>query len=120
VATNSENVERRARAIRTDVGDLAPDEILAVPTEFGTVNISSVHTVIDGGRSHVEVSLAGTTEGGDPNFVIVNPPTLVEDPNGDVIRGDGKRFRRDPAAALATVIASLGGAQSNRKGRRPR
>jgi hypothetical protein len=51
------------------------------------------------------------------NYRIVNPPTLVEDPAGDVIGGDGRRYRHDPLAAVAEVIGSLGGARG-RKGMR--
>lgn len=81
-------------------------------TSYGEVRIRSA--VVDGNT--VEVFLEDGSEGGDPHFRIVNPPLLVEDPNGDVLNAAG-RFRLDPVAALAYVIGSLGGAVK-RKGRR--
>lgn len=50
----------------------------------------------------------------EDDFRIFNPPTLVQDPRGDVeVRG--KQYREDPLAAVARVILD---AQESRKGRR--
>jgi hypothetical protein len=81
-------------------------------TPYGEVRIRSAVVV----GNVAEVHLEDGTEGGDPHFRIVNPPLLVEDANGDVRNAAGT-FRRDPVAALAYVIGSLGGAVK-RKGRR--
>jgi hypothetical protein len=84
----------------------------AYPTPDGEVVIERVEIRGD----TVDVFLAGATEGGDPHFRIVNPPLLVPDPLGDILTVDGPH-RRDPVAAIAYVIASLGGA-TKPKGRR--
>jgi hypothetical protein len=107
----------RAQAVAEAVGDLGPDEVLAVPTPHGDVHIDRLEVREDNGVSYVDVWLAGNTESGEANYRIVNPPLLVPDPAGDIVTGAG-RMRRDPAAAVATVIASLGGARANRKDRR--
>lgn len=44
----------------------------------------------------------------DP-FFVVNPPTYVPDPNGDVVIG-GQTFRYDPLAAVTDAINRFGGA----------
>jgi hypothetical protein len=89
-----------------------------VRTRRGTVHFGSIKEKKVKGVTFVEVRLEGETEGGDPNFRIVNPPALVSDPRGDV-EINGKRFRHDPEAALAEVIADLGGARKERRrGRR--
>lgn len=38
-------------------------------------------------------------------FRIYNPPILVDDPSGDIVRDDGVVLREDPVAALVEVIA---------------
>ena len=89
-----------------------------IRTRRGTVHIERVTEKKKNGVTWVEVRLAGETEGGDPNFRIVNPPALVSDPRGHV-EINGKTFRHDPEAALAEVIAWLGGAtKERRRGRR--
>lgn len=68
---------------------------------------------------YVDVYTAGPTVGGDPHFRIINPPTLVEDPNGDIVvtskAPNGKtvtrKYREDPVAAIAEAIAGQGGAR---------
>lgn len=68
---------------------------------------------------YVDVYTAGPTVGGDPHFRIINPPTLVGDPNGDIEvtstpRGGKtvtRRYREDPLGAIAEAIAGQGGAR---------
>lgn len=89
-----------------------------VRTQRGTVHIESIRERKTKGVTYVDVHLAGETEGGDPHFRIVNPPALVADPRGDV-EINGVKYRHDPEAALAEVIADLGGAsRERRRGRR--
>lgn len=118
--TPSESGRARARAVRRafEAAGLPPGDVLAVTVPDGReVQIEALSVTEDGARSSVEVRLAGSTEGGDPNFVIVNPPTLVPDPMGDkVIRG--MRYREDPLRALAQAIADNGGAVGGSKRRR--
>lgn len=114
---NADNIIRRARRVREAIGDLAPEETLAVPTPRGTVHIDRAEVVEDGVRSYVDVWLTGSTENGERNYRIVNPPLLVPDPTGEHIGADGQRYRYDPAAAVAQVIADFGGARSDKKGR---
>lgn len=108
MATASENARSRMRAVRR-----AYEGPVTVSTPAGDVAIESLTAIEDGARSRVEVTVS-SPEGGDPNFVIVNPPTLVPDRNGaHVIHG--KRYRDDPVAAVAHAIASHGGAQAKQK-----
>lgn len=122
MATASENAPRRVRAVRRSfaAAGLADGDTLAVSTPDGReVHIDGLSTVEDGARSRVEVRLAGVPEGGDPSFVIVNPPTLVPDPLGDKVI-NGMTYREDPLRALAQAIADNGGAAAPRSGRRKR
>jgi len=113
-------------ARRTSRADATADAIQAALTAAGgavtcqtrrgqDVTIREVRRCTGDGTTWVEVWLGGDVEGGDPHFRIFNPPQLVEDPHGDVVHA-GRRFRHDPVAALAEVVASNGGAR--RKGRR--
>lgn len=115
MATPSEAARARVRAVRQAYN--GPE---TVGTAAGDVAIEALTAVDDGPRSRVEVRVSHA-EGGDPEFVIVNPPTLVPDPAGDVIVR-GMRFREDPLAAVAHVIAMNGGAEQKqrdtRRGRR--
>jgi len=43
----------------------------------------------------------------DP-VVIVNPPIILPDPNGEIDK-DGMKFREDPLGAVAKVIRDFGG-----------
>lgn len=116
----AERAVARVRAVRQARGrPLADGERLAVPTRRGEVHFAQIDPHEEGGRSWVEVRLDGPTAGGDPHFKIVNPPTLVPDPLGE-IEVNGARYRHDPIAALAEVIASLGGARTERGRRRRR
>lgn len=87
-------------------------------TRHGEVSLVQVQgAVLPDGLKVVEVHAGGQVEGGDPHFVIVNPPTLVEDPAGDV-EISGRRFREDPLAALAEVVGMHGGAMTGKRKRR--
>jgi hypothetical protein len=44
---------------------------------------------------------------GDP-LVIVNPPTIVPDPSGDIVIGE-MTFREDPMDAITRVVRDYGG-----------
>lgn len=90
---------------------------LNVMTRAGEVRIRSldVKTSPDG-VAYVDVVLDGPTSAGDPHFRIVNPPLLVEDQAGAVRRG-ARRFRLDPLAALAEIVAQHGGATVQGEGR---
>lgn len=93
--------------------------VAAVSTLAGDVVISDIQTGQDQNTAWVDITVIGDIEGADPHFRIVNPPTLVRDPHGTVVLQTGT-YREDPLAAVAEVIASYGGAQRNRKGRRKR
>lgn len=115
-----ESAERRVEAVRRAfqaAGTEAGDTLAVVAPDGREVHIAGMATSIDGARSSVEVGLAGATEGGDPNFVIVNPPTLVPDPFGDKVV-NGVTYREDPLRALAQVIADNGGAATVSRRRR--
>jgi hypothetical protein len=119
VASSAEN---RVRSIKRAhrAAKLADGEVLAVTTPDGKeVHIAGLTVVEDGTRSYVDVTLDGVPEGGDPSFRIVNPPTLVPDPTGDVVVR-GMRFRNDPVGAIAMVLANNGGAAQKARTRRGR
>jgi len=111
MATASENARARTRAVRD-----AYDGPATVSTPDGDVAIESLVAHDDGLRSRVEVRVSDAA-GGDPDFVIVNPPTLVPDPAGEIVV-HGVRCREDPLAAVAYVIASNGGAAMKQKNAR--
>lgn len=113
--TGPERVRAVQRAHRA--ANLQPGDTLAVQAYGGReVHIEGLSIVEKGQQSYVDVRLSGSTEGGDPNFRIVNPPTLVPDPLGDIVV-NGATFREDPISAIAHVIAQNGGASGRRKGR---
>lgn len=82
---------------------------LQVQTRNGDVAFTSVEETEVDGVTCLEIRLAEPVVGNDPHFRIFNPPTLVEDPTGDVQSG-ARRYRVDPVAAVAELIASAGGA----------
>ncbi len=104
----------RLRAARRAGG--APSEARTVATERGTVDIERLEFHEDGGRSHVDVWVAGLTPTEEPHYRIVNPPLLVPDVSGEHVIGD-EHFREDPIGAIALVVATLGGARQERRRR---
>ena len=103
----------RVRAVGEAHEAVSDGSPVVVATAAGTVEIAALSA--DG--EAVEVTVSGAA-GGDPSFRIFNPPTLVADPTGDR-EVNGIRFRYDPLAAVASVIAANGGAQAKAKdGRR--
>lgn len=88
-----------------------------VDTPRGTVRVVAVGDRQDeGGQRYLEI-MVDQPAGGDPHFRIFNPPLLVPDPAGETSMGP-RRYRRDPLAAVAMVIASHGG--TRRGGGSPR
>lgn len=90
----------------------APVEI---NTRYGDVLIDRLQFVEDAdGGAHIEVYV-DDPDGGDPCFRIFNPPCLVRDSLGEVVRESGRRtvrrYREDPLAAVAEAIAANGGAR---------
>lgn len=79
----------------------------ADPLHIGEVAFTSIRAESADGEQWVEVTVADPACG-DPTFRVFNPPALVPDPAGDVERG-GERYRHDPLAALAEVVAANGG-----------
>ena len=107
----------RAQALEEVWGDR---EEYVRSTRHGIVALTGLQVCTDDeGHSWVEVYAGGVTEGGDPHYRIFNPPSLVPDPNGEV-EAHGQRWREDPLAALAEVVAQHGGAQVTRSKRRSR
>jgi hypothetical protein len=111
-----ERHRQRAEAVRDAAAELAPGEVYAHRTAGGQeVHIQRFELHDNGETCWVEVFAVGEVEGGDPHFRIYNPPMLTRDPLGDIER-NGVMFRLDPLAAVADVLASMGGAQ-RQKGR---
>lgn len=112
--TPSEVSSARVAAVQAAADTvLADGQVYAVRTPTGEVRICRITSHQEGEAHWVEVHLHGETAGGDPHFRIFNPPTLAADPMGP-IEINGQRFREDPMAAVAQVVASLGGASTNR------
>jgi hypothetical protein len=84
---------------------------LVVSTRYGSVSIADMRIVDGPGNSPswVDVTCQGEVVGGDQHFRIFNPPTLVEDPNGEIIGSDGTRYRQDPILAVVESVATNGG-----------
>lgn len=99
------NASRRATAIR-DAAAGRLERIIGgvpVPTRAGTpVVIRRVEQSTVNGVTCLEVWV--DTNQGEPHYRFINPPLLVRDPAGPVER-NGRRYREDPLAALAEVIA---------------
>lgn len=87
-----------------------PKSVYGARTRAGNVRILSINAQLIDGVTCLEVVVDGPTQGGDPHFRIINPPTLMEDPSGTVTRDGKRRLRVDPLAALAEVIGQHGGA----------
>ena len=94
----------RARAVHSALQD-------ALTAAGGPVH--GVHlATLDGNSVRLGMDAAGSDAG---TIVVINPPTLVEDPDGSVVRSyrdpDGnvthtKTFREDPLEALKQVLAN--------------
>lgn len=112
--TPGEVASARVEAVQEAADAVLSDgQVYAVSTPDGEVRICQVTSHQDGEAHWVEVFLHGATEGGDPHFRIFNPPTLAADPLGPV-EINGERFREDPMGAVAQVVASFGGATTNK------
>ena len=98
---------------------------VSAPTTRGRVEVRLIRFVdaTDDTPAHVEVAVAG---GRRTHFRIFNPPTLVPDPTGPITKEHAdplgrvtvRRYRHDPIAAVAEIVARNGGAIRRRRGRR--
>jgi hypothetical protein len=113
----------RALAVTRALGTSSWSGQLSTRTIGGQVRIRTIRFVEADGTTpaHVEVTSTG---GRFTRFRIFNPPTLVPDPAGPITkenrdllgRTSVRRYRYDPVAAIAAVIASEGGAGRRRRG----
>lgn len=106
--------QSRVDAMLAAVPEIDPADPLMVQAPSGMVAFSAIRRGSDGDQEWVE-AVVGDPSCGDPSFRVINPPALVPDPDGDV-EVAGLRYRYDPLASLAEVIASNGGSLV-RKGR---
>jgi hypothetical protein len=116
VREGRQRAKERVRAVQRAAEAIGEDGYVRM-TRRGPVHLQSLTFHKEGEVEWVEAHLGGQTEGGDPHYRIFNPPTLVEDPDGDVQLTTGT-YREDPLAAVAEVIAQYGGAQDMRRERR--
>ncbi len=116
VPEGRQRAKERTQAVRR-AAEALPDGGYTGRTAQGPVLIERFSFHEEDGREWVEVHLGGDVEGGDPHYRIENPPTLVSDPAGDIELATG-RYRHDPLAAVAELVAQYGGAQAQRKGLR--
>lgn len=98
---------QRAQAVKAALDERGPGRF-TVHTPAGVVAIERVEVIASKDGADVVEVHAGDPESGDPHFRVVNPPRYVPDPDGD-IEINGQRFRDDPIAALAHVVALHGG-----------
>lgn len=127
------------RTVGTARAELVRDAVLGslrgpgphhVPTPAGTVAFRSIRFVdaTDVEPAYIDVRVGEGTESGETHFRIFNPPTLVRDPHGDIVRTyqrpgpgagfDTVRYRHDPVAAIAEAIAGNGGRATTGRRRR--
>lgn len=104
----------RATAARDAVRDSRSRDaegVVTVTTAPGrTVRIQRVElSSTSAETAYVDVYLEGAAQGDEPDFRVINPPTLVADRSGSIIV-NGVAYREDPLQALAEVITSYGGA----------
>lgn len=107
-----DRVDALAQAWREATQDVPEGEPVRVDTSSGVVCLVAVEQGGDTTARWVDVTVDDPSSG-DPLFRVINPPTLVPDPDGDVTIGD-ERYRHDPVRALATVIGTAGGARPGR------
>ncbi len=104
-----ESTERAHAALRAWRERPNGDQPYVRTTPTGEVRIEALSLSEVDGTGVLEISV-GDPENGDPRFRVVNPPTLVRDPDGS--------FREDPLAALAQVIGEHGGSARRKRGRK--
>lgn len=83
----------------------------------GDVWITSMRTkMADDGTVVLEVHVDDPANQ-EPHYCVINPPSLVRDASGEIELA-GKRFREDPVAAVAALIARTGGTvKASQRGR---
>lgn len=109
----------KAKAIKErwdEFGGRNLEGVATFQTKHGSTQIGAVvHREDPNGLDSVEVWLGPQV--GPPTYRLINPPTLVPDPTGDVIlterdplrgRDIVRRYRLDPLQCIAEVIASRG------------
>src|SRR6185369_813758 len=104
VAREGDDMEASERAQR------AADALSDV-TEVGGVTVSSVE--LDAENNAVKFVAQVDALNFSDTFVVVNPPILVEDPDGDVMVR-GKAHREDPAAAIAQAVVQYASGRTGR------
>lgn len=115
-ATAKERSDRigkiRAGAVVAAAAEPPPSILPGIVLEHGglTHHLEWVRPeLVDGAETAIRVRPYGAIPSGDDDVVVINPPILVRDSQGDVAI-DGVRFREDPLAALAEVLTRhLGG-----------
>jgi hypothetical protein len=97
---------QRAQAVIDAVAAAGPGPH-HMDTPAGPIVLERVALTVDpdSGVTAIEVH---ADEFADPHIRVINPPRYVPDPNGPVTI-NGQRFREDPLAALAHVVAQHGG-----------
>lgn len=104
MAREGDDMEASERAQR------AADALSDV-TEVGGVTVSSVE--LDAENNAVKFVAQVDALNFSDTFVVVNPPILVEDPDGDVMVR-GKAHREDPAAAIAQAVVQYASGRTGR------
>ena len=107
-ATELERREAIKEARAQEVSDYIKDLTFPYQTTVGksTVRISSPRRVSGGIRFNATVRVDGVLVHREEH-VIINPPLLVSDENGDVTIGSGERarkFRFDPMACVVNTV----------------
>lgn len=81
-----------------------PGVPMVIKNRLGQVQIHKAELKEVQGSTCIDIWTGSRTEA-PPDYRIFNPPTLAQDPEGDIEVG-GKMYREDPMAAIAEVILS--------------
>lgn len=82
------------------------DGELQIGSPAGQVTFRQIETRVVDDVAVVDIWLGGPLDG-EPDYRLINPPMLAEDPAGPVLIA-GRRYREDPIAAIAEVLAHRG------------
>lgn len=104
-----ESHERARAALRAWRERPSGDQPYVWATPAGEVRIQALSVLELDGHEVLDVTVGDPTNG-DPHFRVVNPPTVIREPDGS--------YREDPLAAVAQVIGEHGGAARRKRGRK--
>lgn len=102
-------VKGAQRAAQAAAGAVAWDQLVTEPvtgraSNGAEISLAAVQSRLEGELVCLDIWLGEHVPGQPPHVILANPPTLVEDPAGDVEMG-GKTWREDPLAAVVEALS---------------